>query len=252
MPKSATKHISYKDTFGGFFAVNVEFDLTITISEDNSQLFCKITNNTYVAKPGQATAKGFINVAGYLWGDWSFYDDSKPYGYYGGTDKAGKEPWPVVKQSISDIIGKPLDSVAAQYAYCDDKDAKTKGLLFPHLQWTFDLTDKDFDSNGNLKDRIILTKFARFTYANIHVQTDNSTPSFRLSNLDWPYYPGQFAITASGKWFPCTEDKYLHTKSGSSWTDVRNDLYMDSKSRMFVRKSGKWARVPEPHVQPWT
>lgn len=243
---TSTKHIVHDDSFGGFFRTHIEFDMTCTISDDKSNMSVDIANFTFTNTPGIGNAPGFINVTGFLWGERSFSSQNVDYG-----SLHMPEAWDTVKQSISNVIGTPLDSAAAFYAYCDDKNGSIHGVVKCVMHKEFALTSSDFDKRGRLKDRIILTNFNRYTTdGKVRILSSSGT-SWTMGVLDWPYYPGAYAPAFGGGypvmgWFPCDKDNgHMYVLKGGEWKDVMNDVYEDSKSMLLYKHGNEYIRCPE-------
>lgn len=240
-------HVDHSEVFSDFFTIHLLFDINVSVKNNGRALECTVINNRTTYAAGSSTGIGFINFAGFIWGDPTLNRRQLawvPEGSYPRPE--GMDA--VVTQMSSVSNGMIPNSVLWGVAQ-SDKDPAIKRIWQENTH-TFTLTDSDFDSAGNLKNRTII-RYASRWYDNSSSTNDHATSittgdeyTISLNQLrDW-YYP--WSVRKGDIWSSCNRSGgSFRIRKAGAWSDAKNESRGYGVQKAFIRNGSSWNRLPK-------
>ena len=270
----------YETSYGGYGSIILKwiFNVEITIYENppdgnhRGEIRCWFPSDGGVVSsavdgPLSGTGGGFWNAAGIAWGSeevgiW-LYDTSASY-----STNDYKE---LSIAQNNDFMSRQGRSYFALFSVCDANtpiDSDMYSYSDHGMSWSRDITDNDFDSNGNLKPITIGRVFTRrlewdgdthgqthpsvFIPNNTTVLEDMGPITSQQLGIDWNYYP--WARKINGSWnslnreyesvpVSANRNAYLRIRKNNAWDDVLNNLENPGIAESEVKSNGNWKQA---------
>lgn len=234
-----------------------------TISGDGHKLTAEILDWNFDRLPPAAYGNGFIDVCGFSW-----YDDERsdlPETWIPNNHQGIKGAPPYIPEIWGNVAQEGLQVETMNHSvfwdncfykiWQNNKEGESP-------QWgqvpenpvgathTWNLTDDDWDANGQMKDRIVILVWIRHyddDIASEHWQDHPRTAHwkvhlpihFTFEHINWKFHP--MNIRKGGEWYSCNRlnrevghgDGHLAIRKGGRWNGVWNDDFKPQDSEGY-------------------
>lgn len=226
-------HYELSQTFNGFLTMNLNFDISVEVSDNLDMLTAWITNNNSTWSHGARTSWGFLNFSGMLWDGPMFNVE--------GVIQGRPENLGAVMDEMNRLSGGQITGNVAWGVYCSDNTPPTySGTVVGRTVYTRALSPSDF-TDGRLNN-IPLVRYGARWYSSgeqghpYGVPVVSASDSSFLGTIDIPmeYFP--CAVNdGGGGWLSCDRNGGRFQVLKGVWVDRRNIENSQSRSTTFIR-----------------
>lgn len=229
-------HFVQNTDFGGYGTICIDVQLVAEVNDAKNAMTVTVTSNNSTYRGGVTKGLGFINVLGLMWNGTGF-DGTGPSLLYGQV-----ENYEQVVQQMSSISGGQIpNSVIYGVAISDDAPMTVRQEIRGSQSRVFALNANDFNTDGTLKSIQIVQSFSRYYTESYVARTySNNNISISTERLSWPYFP--WAVNKSG-WKSLDSNGGLRKRSGSGWSDLKNQTDEGQAQHVFHRIGSGWKRA---------
>lgn len=229
-------HFAQSVDFAGYGMIDIDIQLVAEVNDAKNAMTVTVTSNNSTYIGGVTKGWGFINVLGLMW-DGTGFDGTGPSLPYGRV-----ENYEQVVQQMSSISGGQIpNSVIYGVALSDDAPMTVRQEIRGAQSHTIALNANDFDADGTLKSIPIVRSFTRYYTGNGSVRVRSGADvSISTERLSWPYFP--WAVNKSG-WKSLDSNGGLRKRSGSGWSDLKNQIDEGQAQHVFHRLGSDWKRT---------
>lgn len=240
-------HVAQDINFNGFLVGHMTFDIGASVTNNNSQLDCTVTNAQVSYGKGGGTGWGFANFAGMLWGAPQFSADNLGFCPNRGAPENIDQ---VISQMRSVSGGEIPDNVLWGVVKTDDA-AQTATREITHYSHSFPLTSSSFNADGSLKDIQLVSYGSRWysngeqgTVAGRAVVSSGGSYSLHLNQLRSYYYP--WSVRSGNDWKSCNRSGgSFSMRQNNAWTGLKNEQNGYGTQHGFYRNNNGWQRLPK-------
>lgn len=229
-------HFAQSVDFAGYGMINIDIQLVAEVNDAKNAMTVTVTSNNSTYIGGVTKGWGFINVFGLMW-DGTGFDGTGPSLPYGRV-----ENYEQVVQQMSSISGGQIpNSVIYGVALSDDAPMTVRQEIGGAQSHTIALNANDFDADGTLKSIPIARPFTRYYTGNRTARVQSGADaSISTERLSWPYFP--WGVNKSG-WKSLDSNGGLRKRSGSGWSDLKNQIDEGQAQHVFHRLGSDWKRT---------
>lgn len=229
-------HFAQSVDFAGYGMIDIDIQLVAEVNDAKNAMTVTVTSNNSTYIGGVTKGWGFINVLGLMW-DGTGFDGTGPSLPYGRV-----ENYEQVVQQMSSISGGQIpNSVIYGVALSDDAPMTVRQEIRGAQSRTIALNANDFDADGTLKSIPIARSFTRYYTGNGTARVrSGADASISTERLSWPYFP--WAVNKSG-WKSLDSNGGLRKRSGSGWSDLKNQIDEGQAQHVFHRLGSDWKRT---------
>lgn len=222
--------------FAGYSTINIDMTLVAEVNDAKNAMTVTVTGNKSSYNGGSVNGWGFINVLGLMWNSTDF-DGTGPAQPHGQLENYG-----AVLQQMSSISGGQIpNNVIYGVAISDDAPMTIRQEIRGSQSRVFALNANDFNADGTLKSIQIVQSFSRYYTTSYVARTySNNNISISTERLSWPYFP--WAVNKSG-WKSLDSNGGLRKRSGSGWSDLKNQIDEGQAQHVFHRLGSGWKRA---------
>lgn len=229
-------HFVQSADFGGYGTIYIDIQLVAEVNDAKNAMTVTVTSNNSTYNAGVTKGWGFINVLGLMWNGTGF-DGTGPSLPYGQVENYGQ----VVQQMSSISGGQIPNSVIYGIALSDDAPMTVRQEIRGAQSHTIALNANDFNADGTLKSIPIARLFTRYYTQNRTARVRSGVDaSISTERLSWPYFP--WAVNKSG-WKSLDSNGGLRKRSGSGWSDLKNQIDEGQVQHVFHRLGSGWKRA---------
>lgn len=229
-------HFVHSSDFGGYGIIDIDIQLVAEVNDAKNAMTVTVTSNNSTYRSGVTKGWGVINVLGLMWNGTGF-NGTGPCLPYGQVEDYGQ----VVQQMSSISGGQIPNSVIYGVALSDDAPMTVRQEIRGAQSHTIALNASDFNADGTLKSIPIARAFSRYYIQNRTVRVESrAEASISTERLSWPYFP--WAVNKSG-WKSLDSNGGLRKRSGSGWSDLKNQIDEGQEQHVFHRLGSGWKRA---------